>query len=99
MVDTTKELRVEADASYYTTSAVLSVGDDGEWHPCAYLSKGLNDIKQNYDIHDKELLGVMHALEAWYHYLEGCKHKFKIWTDHQNLQYFMESKKLNCHQA
>ena len=41
----------------------------------------------------------MHALEAWRHYLEGCKHKFEIWTDHQNLQYFMESKKLNCHQA
>ena len=70
--------------------------DDGKWHPCAYLFKGLNDVERNYDIHDKELLGMMHALEAWHHYLEGCKHKFEIWTDHQNLQYFMESKKLNC---
>ena len=41
----------------------------------------------------------MCALETWHHYLEGCKHKFEIWTDHQNLQYFMESKKLNRHQA
>ena len=56
-------------------------------------------VEWHYNIHDKELLGVMHALEAWCHYLEGCKHKFKIWTDHKNLQYFMESKKLNHHQA
>ena len=41
----------------------------------------------------------MHALGAWHHYLEECKHKFEIWTDHQNLQYFMESKKLNHRQA
>ena len=60
-----------------TTGAILSMkDDDGKWHPCAYFSKGLNDIKQNYDIHDKELLRVMHALEAWHHYLAGCKHKF-----------------------
>ena len=55
MVDTIKELRVEADVSYYATRAVLSMkDDDGKWHPCAYLSKGLSDIEQNYDIHDKE---------------------------------------------
>ena len=40
----------------------------------------LNGI--TYDVHDKELLGVMRALEAWRHQLEGCKHKFEIWTDH-----------------
>ena len=46
MVDTTKELRVEADASDYATGAVLSMkDDDGKWHPCAYLSKGLNNIE------------------------------------------------------
>ena len=66
MVDTTKELRAEANTSEsdYPTSAVLSMKDDNEkWHPCAYLSKGLNDVEQNYNIHDKGLLGVMCALE------------------------------------
>ena len=59
----------------------------------------MNDVKRNYNVHDKELLELMCALEAWHHYLEGCEHKFKIQMDHQNLQYFMESKKLNHHQA
>jgi len=45
------------------------------------------------------MLGIMHALESWQHYLEGAKVQFEIWTDHCNLQYFMEAKKLNQQQA
>ena len=33
--------------------------------PCAFLSKGLNDVERNYDVHDKEMLGIIRALEAW----------------------------------
>ena len=66
MVDMTKELRVESDASDYATGAVLSMKcEDDKWHPCAYLSKGMTDVERNYDVHDKEMLGIMHALEAW----------------------------------
>ena len=31
--------------------------------------------------------------------MERAKFKFKIWTDHKNLQYFMINQKLNCRQA
>jgi RNase H-like domain found in reverse transcriptase len=73
--------------------------EDEKWHLCAYLSKGLNDVERNYDVHDKEMLRIIPALEAWRHYLEGAKHEVEIWTDHTNLQYFMCAKKLNHHQA
>ena len=64
IVDTTKELHVELDASNFATSAVLSMKcEDGKWHPCAYLSKGPNDVERNYNVYDKEMLGIMHALE------------------------------------
>ena len=34
MVDTTKPLRIESDASEYATGAVLSIlQDNGKWHP------------------------------------------------------------------
>ena len=100
MVDTIKPLRIESDASEYATGTVLSMlQDDGKWHPCAYLSKGFNDTERNYDVHDKEMMGIMRALEAWRHYLEGCKHRIEIWTDHRNLKYFMSTKKLNRRQA
>ena len=96
MSNTTKPLRIESNASECTTGAVLSMLQDyGKWHPCAYLSKGFNDTKHNYDVHDKEMMGIMRALEAWQHYLEGCKHKIEIWMDHRNLEYFISAKKLN----
>ena len=100
MVDMTRPMRIETNTLDFATGAVLSMlCDDEKWHPCAYLSKGLNDVEHNYDVHDKEMLSIMRALEAWQHYLEGTKHKFEIWTDHHNLQYFMEAKKLNRRQA
>jgi len=56
-------------------------------------------MEHNYEIHNKEMLAVIRYLEAWRHYLEEAKLKFKIWTDHKNLQYFMTSQKLNQRQA
>ena len=57
----------------------------------AFISKLLNDIKRNYEIHNKKMLAVIRYLEAWRHFLEGVKTKFKIWTDHKNLEYFMSN--------
>ena len=67
--------------------------------PMCISIQGLNDIKRNYDVHDKEMLGIIRVLEAWRHYLEGAKHEIDVWTDHQNLKYFMTAKKLNHQQA
>jgi len=83
-------LHMESDASYFATGAVLlMLCEDEKWHPCAFLSKSLNDIERNYDMHDKEMLGIIQALEMWRHYLEGTKHEIDIWTDHQNLKYVL----------
>src|SRR6267378_2706681 len=48
-------------------------------------------------IHDKEMLAIIRAIEEWRHFLE--EHKFEVWTDHKNLEYFMSAKKLNRRQA
>ena len=45
-------------------------------------------MERNYEIHDKEMLAIIQALEDWRHFLEGARHKFEIWTDHKNLEYF-----------
>jgi len=41
----------------------------------------------------------MRCLEVWRYFLEGVTEKFKIWTDHKNLEYFMKAQKLNKRQA
>ena len=69
------------------------------WRPVSFISKVLNGTEHNYGIHNKEMLGVIHCLEAWRYFLEGARVKFEIWTDHKNLEYFMTSQNLNCRQA
>ena len=98
--DINGEMRVEADALDYATGGVLSMKcENRKWRPVAFISKSLNATEYNYEIHNKEMLAVIRCLETWRHYLEGAKLKFKIWTDHKNLQYFMTSQKLNRRQA
>ena len=81
--DPEKLLRVEADASYYAMGAISSIKcDDEKWRPYTYYLKSLSDVERNYDIHDKEMLGIIRVLKAWRHHLEGVKHKIKIWSDH-----------------
>ncbi|KAJ8507306.1 hypothetical protein ONZ45_g10310 [Pleurotus djamor] len=93
--------RVEADSSDFATGAVLSQLDptDQKWHPVAYYSKSLQAAERNYEIHDKEMLSIIRALEEWRHLLEGATPDFEIWTDHKNLEYFMKAQKLNRRQA
>ena len=65
---------------------------DGKWHPIAFYSKSLSSVERNYEIHDKEMLAIIRALEEWRHFLEGATHLVEIWTDHKNLEYFMTAK-------
>jgi len=93
--------RIEADSSDFATEAVLSQQSttDRKWHSVVFYSKSLSSIERNYEIHDKEMLAIIRALEEWRHFLEGATHLVKIWTNYKNLEYFMTAKKLNRRQA
>src|SRR5258705_5546949 len=93
---------LECDASNFVTRVVLSqVQADGMHQPIAFMSKGFSDVECNYQIHDKEMLAIMHALDGWHHFLEGMVEKFEILMlmDHRNLTYFHNAQKLNHWQA
>jgi len=93
--------QIKADSSDFATRAVLSQQSttDRKWYPVAFYSKSLSSVEQNYEIHNKEILAIICALEEWRHFLEGATHLVEIWTNHKNLEYFMMAKKLNYHQA
>ncbi|KAI2660042.1 Transposon Tf2-8 polyprotein [Labeo rohita] len=92
---------VKVDASSIGKGAVLSqaVGYSSVLHPCAFFSRKLSPAEQNYDIGNRELLAIKLALEEWRHWLEGATHPFTIITDHKNLQYLREVRRLNPRQA
>jgi hypothetical protein len=82
--------RLEANSSSITTGVVLSQQqvNNNTWHLIAFLSKALNPVECNYEIHDTEMLAIIQGLEEWRHYLEGARHPVEISTDHKNLEYF-----------
>ncbi|MBW0489041.1 hypothetical protein O181_028756 [Austropuccinia psidii MF-1] len=90
---------LETDASDYALGAVLSQVNDLGKHPIAFDSHKLLPAELNYEIHDKELLGIVWALKCWRAFLLSLSNSFELLTDHPSLQYFMSSKVLTCRQA
>ena len=66
--------RIKADSSDFTSRAILSQQLPGEekWHLVAFYSKSLSPVERNYEIHNKEILTIIHTLEEWRHFLEGA---------------------------
>jgi hypothetical protein len=90
---------VEPDGSGWSLGSCLSQWHDGVLRPVAYLSAKFAPAEVNYDIHDKELLGIVRSLEEWRPELTGVARPFMILTDHKNLEYFMTTKKLSERQV
>ena len=93
--DNDRVFRLETGASDFATGAVLSIEQNGKWHPVAFSSHSMTLEECNYPVADKEMLSVIRSLEQWRHYLEGTHHQFEIWNDHANLQWFMKHQDLN----
>ena len=94
------KIRIEVNALNYVIKEVLSMEYENKcWRLVTYLSKSLNKIERNYEIHDKKMLVVIRGMENQRYLLEDAKFKFKIWTDHKNLEYFIKVQKLNCKQV
>ena len=99
-------IRIETDASGYAIGGVLSqltsdhlTSDQGQWHPVAYFSRKMIPAETRYETHNDELLAIVEAFKTWKHYLEGCKHKVLVLTDHNNLRRFIDTKSLSSRQV
>jgi len=91
---------IETDASDYRIGAICSQPyERGILHPVAYYSRKLKDPEHNYDVHDKELLGIIDALRKWDTYCKTTGPKITILTDHKKLEYWKTKKDLNRRQA
>ena len=100
MPNQTKPFQIECDASKYTSGVVLTQTDgNSNRHPCAFISKTFSETEWNYKIYDRELLAIIRALEEWRHYIQGSPHTTLILSDHKNLTYYWEVRKLNRRQA
>ena len=90
-----KPFKIEVDASGYAIGAILIQRDErGKRHPIAYFSTTLTDTERNYDIYELEFYAIVRALRHWRQFVAGSPHKIKVYTDHQNLQYWKQPHKI-----
>ena len=98
--DPKKAVTIETDALKYITAGIISqIEDDGFLRPIAFRSKSMSKSECNYDVHDKQLLTIILALEDWRRYVKESPQRAKILTDHKNLVPFMTKKRLNERQV
>ncbi len=60
-----------------------------------FFSKKRILAETRYVTHDGKLLTIVKAFKTWRYYLEGCKQKVLIPTDHNNFQRFMDTKSMS----
>jgi hypothetical protein len=75
---------LECDASGEGIGAMLMKNR----HPLAYESRKLRGPELLYNIYDKEMLAIMHALAKFKQYLVGAR--FVVKSDHNSLKYLLE---------
>jgi hypothetical protein len=80
---------LECDASGEGIGVVLMQNR----HPLAYEIRKLRGRELLYNIYDKEMLAIMHALAKFRQYLVGAR--FVVKSDHNSLKYLLEQKDLN----
>ena len=91
---------VMTDASLLASGRILMQQDsNSDLHPCTYLSQTFSPVERNYDVYDRELLAIIHALDHWRHYLQGTRHPVTLLTNHKNLTYFCQPQRLSRCQA
>ena len=84
--------------SNFALGCILSQRHEGRLHPVAFHSRKMSPAERNHDIHDKEMLVIVDAFKVSRHYCHGAR-TIPVYTDHNNLKYFMEAKTLNGRQA
>jgi hypothetical protein len=89
LLDSSLPFTLECDASGEGIGAVLMQ----KRHSLAYESRKLRGPELLYNIYDKEMLAIMHALAKFRQYLVGAR--FVVKSDYNSLKYLLEQKDLN----
>ena len=88
-LDEKEPFELETNTSAYAVGAALFQKDkQGKWRAVGYASKTLNSAERNYDIWDREFLGLIFGLTYWRHSLSGTKQPVKVFVDYANLLHY-----------
>ena len=84
-IDPFKEFHIFVDASDTASgSAIMQYQENGDLRPVAFHSKVFNNAERRYTASERELLGVLHALDKYYYIIVNGP-TVHIYTDHKAL--------------
>ncbi len=86
---------LKINMSNFAVGACLYQIENEQQRPIVYQSKKLSESEKRYEVHDKELLAIVKALQDWRPYLADTEKSIQIYTDHKNLRNFATMKQLN----
>jgi len=90
---------MEIDVLDFVLGACLLQKHLDRWHLVAYYSWKMTPLELNYNIYNKELLGIVVALKKWRAFLQGIEKLFIVKIDYKNLIGFLTIKELNYRQV
>ena len=88
-------IKVKTDVLDFVLGTCLLQKHEGVQYLVAYYSRKMIPLKLNYNIYDKELLGIVAVLKEWRAFLQGTLEPFMVKIDHKNLTGFLMTKELN----
>ena len=103
--DPSRQFELEVDASQIGTGAILYQRDPPTTHangkekpgprrPVGFHSQKFTTTEQNYPIYDREFLAIIKGLCCWSHLLKGTEIPVLVFTDHANLCYYRDPRKI-----
>ena len=101
-LDYTKAFFLATNASTYSVGTVLL--QEGELNlqtqkpmlcPVTYYSNTFTPMERNYDIYEREFLGVLKALKHFRPHITATEIPVTILTDHANLTHWKATRKVN----
>ncbi len=99
ILNSTCEKILKTNASNFTVGACLYQIENEQQRLIAYQSRKLLRSEKRYEVHNKELLVIVKALQDWRPYLADTEKPIQIYTDHKNLRNFATTKQLNWQQV
>ena len=90
---------VEIDVLDFALGVYLVQKYPDGWHLVAYYSCKMTPLELNYNIYNKELLGIVAALKEWRAFLQRITEPFVVKTDYKNLTGFLTTKEFNKKQV
>ena len=83
--DWSKQFLMDTDTSGYALGVVISQEFEDGIHPIAFHSYSLLLAEVNYDVHDKELAGVIFGFKCGRPLFLGASYPVHVRTDHKTL--------------